>query len=172
VQSPGTLDTERIPWAGRHRLAAKPRRKAALRAALVVGVLLATALLGLLTAGALGLTGLPMVASDESSAPDASDVLPVAPEFERTVDMDQPAPHRPSPSASPVVPDPPAAQPATEPPPELVAADAPSPENTPAPAATVRPGDPCPAKDATGLTPRGKQVVCRGGHGRLRWRVA
>src|SRR4051812_24340653 len=91
VHSPDTLDTERIAWSGRHRLAPGRCRTAALRAALVVGVLLATALLGLATAGALGLTGLPLIASDDASARGASDVLPVAPEYERTVDMHPPA---------------------------------------------------------------------------------
>src|SRR3954469_1928980 len=72
---------------GRHRADRPAGRTAALRIGLVAGGLLATAGLGLGAADALGLTGASQEASGGTTSAGASDVLPVAPEFERTVDV-------------------------------------------------------------------------------------
>jgi len=143
----------------------------------VVAVLLATAVLGLVTANAVGLTGLPVLDSEAASSPDTSDVLPVAPRFERTIDVPAQAPRSPRASPAPVIPDVAAPRPAAPAPPDAAPADepaaAPPPPREPA-HATVRPGDPCPSRGATGVTAGGKPTVCSGGrgHGRNRWRLA
>jgi hypothetical protein len=153
---------------GRHRARRTVGRTVALRAGLVAGGLLVAAAIGVGGADALGLTGSAQPASGDASVGE-SDVLPVAPELERTVDVHSPPARRPAPPPPPAAaPRTPAPQPPAEPAPQPGTAEAPS----PAPAAAVRVGKPCSTKGATGMTDDGERMVCRGGHGRPRWRLA
>jgi len=166
------------PVPGRHRAAASALTRAARMLTAGAAVVLVTAVLGWVMAGALGLTG-PATTSGATSA--ALPSAPVqadgpGPTSRRIVDISG-APARPAEGSASAVD-------AAEPDPTPVAPSAPVPAPTPAPQPTlepardpvpgVRPGEACPAEGDTGLTKSGKATVCAAtpGNGETRWQRA
>lgn len=166
-----------LPVTGRHRAAASAVSRAARMMGAGAAVVLVTAVLGWVMAGALGLTG-PATTSGAIAALPSAPVQAdgAGPTSRRIVDISG-APARPAEGS-------PAAVETPEPDPPPVAPSAPAPAPAPAPRPTlepasdpvpgVRPGDACRAEGATGLTKSGKATVCAAtpGNGETRWQRA
>jgi hypothetical protein len=173
VQRLDTPDQQDVDT-GRHR-APSGGRRLVVRIAMLVGALGATAALGLVAANALGVTDL-ATGSGHASTQGSSDVLPLDPQFEKTVDIHPPASRaeRPAPSTTvpqPVIQRPAAPSPAATPSAAARPAAEQSPQPRPAPA--VRLGKRCSDTGASATTADGRRVVCVSGRGgRARWRLA
>jgi hypothetical protein len=163
------------PDSGRHRATTTNGRTRAVRLALLAGVLLATAGLGVGAASALGLTDFALPAGP-GAVSGASDVLPTDIGFESTVDIHPAMPRTPERAPASPAPEP-VAEPSPGPQTPAPVAEKPQVEARQAPvraAPTVRLGERCRVRGARAVTADGAPAVCRSGHGHggTRWRSA
>ena len=176
-----TSDEDR-PLPGRHRATPSVTRRAAGRAAIWSVGVLAAAVLGVITAGAVGLTETSQGPAGAAAALASPGPPQTDPRVGRTIDIRRPSAARTQESvAADVVVDPAVEEPpptpatgAERPPDDEPRPAEPARRPAEAPVRTVRPGDSCSAEGATGVTARGKPTVCtaRSGDGRTRWRHA